>query len=337
MTSTLPRRTITFGVWDLLHTGHLKFLKECSEVSDELIVGIQSDESVFSQKGKYPAINEEQRKEMVLSLVHVTGVFLYNRLDYLDYAKSWYATDLALSENNRNEPRFDGVREYIASHGGKTYYFSYDHTVSSTKIKNSIVESNWGAIWDKVGEGDKDDYEIVGHNKDKTRDLAQYITATLDLRDYDSIIDFGCGTGVLLQALGCDYKIGIDISRAMLNRASKYPDLLLIQSDHIPVITPVDHIISWGVLHYLPNPQAVQYVILEMKALADNVLLMEIPDLEKRTLRLEHRKKLGKIIEPEPLYFKKEWFQEQGFRVWDTDLKISDNSEFSFTALYTKE
>lgn len=37
---------ITFGSWDLLHAGHLHFLRSCAMKCDELIVGLHIDPSI---------------------------------------------------------------------------------------------------------------------------------------------------------------------------------------------------------------------------------------------------------------------------------------------------
>ena len=55
------------GTFDLLHTGHIKFLKMCKSYGDYLIVGVISDIDVESYK-RVPIIDMENRKIMLENL-----------------------------------------------------------------------------------------------------------------------------------------------------------------------------------------------------------------------------------------------------------------------------
>jgi len=60
---------LTGGCYDLIHIGHLNFLKRCKILGDILIVAISSDLRVKERKGtKRPIISEENRVIMVSSL-----------------------------------------------------------------------------------------------------------------------------------------------------------------------------------------------------------------------------------------------------------------------------
>lgn len=68
------KRVITYGTFDLLHYGHLNLLKRCSQLGDELYVGVSTDDFV-KQKGKEPVYSLDKRMEMVADLKYVTKVF----------------------------------------------------------------------------------------------------------------------------------------------------------------------------------------------------------------------------------------------------------------------
>ena len=56
------RVVLTNGVFDLLHTGHLYYLKKARELGDALIIALNADASVRVLKGPArPVQNEEQR------------------------------------------------------------------------------------------------------------------------------------------------------------------------------------------------------------------------------------------------------------------------------------
>jgi FAD synthetase len=69
----LPSRKIVLatGVFDLLHTGHLRFLEESKRKGgprSKLVVVVARDKTVLRRKGKGPIIPEDQRRELVAAL-----------------------------------------------------------------------------------------------------------------------------------------------------------------------------------------------------------------------------------------------------------------------------
>ena len=67
------------GCFDILHTGHIKFLTEAKEQGDILIVGLNSDSSVKQNKGPDRPINNENDRALVLSkLEMVDYVVIFN-------------------------------------------------------------------------------------------------------------------------------------------------------------------------------------------------------------------------------------------------------------------
>ena len=74
------KKIATFGVFDLLHVGHVKFLEECKslEKDSQLTVVIARDSTVIKEKGKKPIMPEEQRKYIVQSLKPVDRAILGN-------------------------------------------------------------------------------------------------------------------------------------------------------------------------------------------------------------------------------------------------------------------
>ena len=68
----------TNGVFDILHTGHLKLLRHAHTLGKRLVVGINSDSSVKRVKGDLRPINEQNtRKEALLELGFVDDVVIF--------------------------------------------------------------------------------------------------------------------------------------------------------------------------------------------------------------------------------------------------------------------
>ena len=69
----------TNGVFDLLHPGHLRYLRRARQLGDALIVGINSDRSVRIIKGSdRPITPERERAEVVAALTCVDGVVIFD-------------------------------------------------------------------------------------------------------------------------------------------------------------------------------------------------------------------------------------------------------------------
>lgn len=65
------------GVFDILHYGHIHFLKKARALGDHLVVALESDKNVRRLKGdKRPIHDQNQRREMLESLHFVDEVII---------------------------------------------------------------------------------------------------------------------------------------------------------------------------------------------------------------------------------------------------------------------
>jgi cytidyltransferase-like protein len=62
-----PNIVLVFGVFDLLHPGHVSFLKQAQKVGDVLIIVVACDEIVKKLKQRKPHFNERQREAHIRS------------------------------------------------------------------------------------------------------------------------------------------------------------------------------------------------------------------------------------------------------------------------------
>ena len=70
---------LTNGCFDLLHSGHVFFLKEAAKCADVLWVGINSDASVKQLKGaNRPIYSEKERTYILNALSFIDGIFVFN-------------------------------------------------------------------------------------------------------------------------------------------------------------------------------------------------------------------------------------------------------------------
>ena len=77
------KRTIVFtnGCFDILHYGHIKYLRKCKGLGDVLIIGLNSDSSVRKIKGKKrPITGQKERAAILAALELVDYVTVFNEV-----------------------------------------------------------------------------------------------------------------------------------------------------------------------------------------------------------------------------------------------------------------
>ncbi|GAA1000037.1 MULTISPECIES: adenylyltransferase/cytidyltransferase family protein [Nocardiopsidaceae] len=73
----LERPAVVTGAFDVLHVGHVRFLRSIAERGLPLVVGIESDRRVGAWKGPGRPVNPaEERAETVAALACVSGAFV---------------------------------------------------------------------------------------------------------------------------------------------------------------------------------------------------------------------------------------------------------------------
>jgi D-glycero-beta-D-manno-heptose 1-phosphate adenylyltransferase len=76
------RITLANGGFDLLHVGHVRYLRGAKALGGKLVVAINSDESVRAAKGAgRPVMPEDERAEIVAALADVDAVVIFPELD----------------------------------------------------------------------------------------------------------------------------------------------------------------------------------------------------------------------------------------------------------------
>jgi len=68
----------TNGCFDILHAGHVRYLKQARKLGDVLIVGLNSDRSVSGLKPGRPVNSEKNRAEVLAALAAVDYVVIFN-------------------------------------------------------------------------------------------------------------------------------------------------------------------------------------------------------------------------------------------------------------------
>jgi cytidyltransferase-like protein len=72
------------GCFDMLHSGHVAFLKEAAQYG-KVYVGIGSDETIHNLKGRFPVNNQDERKFMLEALGCVKEAFINKGSGIMDF------------------------------------------------------------------------------------------------------------------------------------------------------------------------------------------------------------------------------------------------------------
>lgn len=79
----------TNGCFDILHVGHVKYLKEAKKCGDVLVVGLNSDVSVKMLKGETRPINPQSDRAQVLAALNcVDYVVIFDEISPIELLKS---------------------------------------------------------------------------------------------------------------------------------------------------------------------------------------------------------------------------------------------------------
>jgi rfaE bifunctional protein nucleotidyltransferase chain/domain len=69
----------TNGCFDLIHIGHIRYLREAKSFGDVLIIGLNSDASVSRIKPGRPVVPQDQRAEVLAAIEMVDYVTLFDQ------------------------------------------------------------------------------------------------------------------------------------------------------------------------------------------------------------------------------------------------------------------
>ncbi|MBI3576988.1 adenylyltransferase/cytidyltransferase family protein [Candidatus Gottesmanbacteria bacterium] len=99
------KKVLVGGCFDLLHFGHIEFLRQSKALGDWLVVALESDENVRKMKGESrPIHSQAQRKAMLEAISTVDEVIalppMYADKDYDKLVKDVRPSVLALTEGD---------------------------------------------------------------------------------------------------------------------------------------------------------------------------------------------------------------------------------------------
>lgn len=130
----------TNGVFDILHMGHVEYLKKAKRIEGSLIVGLNSDSSVKAlKKGKNRPINKEVSRAMCLSSIrYIDAVVIFEEDCPINLIKNlkpeYYTKGGDYNLNEIPEGRL------VTKMGGKVIKSIFKEGYSSSNIINKLEQ-----------------------------------------------------------------------------------------------------------------------------------------------------------------------------------------------------
>lgn len=127
----------TNGCFDILHVGHVRYLREAKKTADVLVLALNSDSSVRSIKGeKRPILNENERAEILAALEFVDFITIFEELTPLELI-CCLKPDILIKGGDWPEEKVVG-REEVKKWGGRVAIIPEIEGKSTTNIVEKI-------------------------------------------------------------------------------------------------------------------------------------------------------------------------------------------------------
>lgn len=184
------------------------------------------------------------------------------------------------------------------------------------------------------------------------RSYVNQVASKLEVREFESIFEVGCGSGAFLFPLYLSgHKVGgIDFSRSLIECASRFMpkgDFTVRDAVDISIDDKSDYVVANSVFFYFPSYEYASDVLSRVCEKARNAIaVLDVPDFAQKEKCEELRRNLYAPGQYEKryaglnhLYFKRSWFTEFGRRkglevqIWHQDIKGYGYNELRFNCI----
>lgn len=134
------RLVFTNGCFDILHVGHVRYLRAARREGDALVVAINSDASVRELKGEgRPIMTEGERAEMLAALAAVDYVTVFDSLSPRALIAK-LLPDVLVKGGDYSLEEIHG-REEVEAAGGRVLSLPFTEGASTSNIIERIRDS----------------------------------------------------------------------------------------------------------------------------------------------------------------------------------------------------
>ena len=127
----------TNGCFDILHIGHIRYLKEAKAKGDILVLGLNSDESVSRLKGPSRPVNKQQdRIDMLAEMEFIDYVVVFEE-DTPYNVITKVKPDILVKGGDYEPDKIVGA-DFVRSRGGSVEVIPFVEGKSTTNIINAM-------------------------------------------------------------------------------------------------------------------------------------------------------------------------------------------------------
>jgi len=131
----------TNGIFDIIHTGHIRYLQAAKQLGDILLVAVNSDDSVRALRGdKRPIVPESDRMEILRALACVDYVVVMPQdhpAEFLNYFKPDIHTKG--SDYDTSTGRKSRSKEIVERYGGQMCFIPLTPGKSTSNLIKTIT------------------------------------------------------------------------------------------------------------------------------------------------------------------------------------------------------
>jgi D-beta-D-heptose 7-phosphate kinase/D-beta-D-heptose 1-phosphate adenosyltransferase len=129
----------TNGCFDILHVGHLRYLKQARKLGDRLVVAVNSDSSVKKLKGNTrPILPQAERVEILSEFPFIDFVVIFNEETPYKIIKTLLPDVLVKGGDWKTGDIVGG--DLVKENGGKVAAISYIKGKSTTNIIDRVIK-----------------------------------------------------------------------------------------------------------------------------------------------------------------------------------------------------
>lgn len=133
------RVVFTNGCFDILHYGHVKYLKEAKSCGDILVVGLNSDASIRRLKSsKRPINTEKDRAEVLAALESVDHIIVFSEDTPYKLIGS-LKPDILVKGGDWRKEKIVGA-DIVLANGGKVLSLPYVKNKSTTNTIKKLIQ-----------------------------------------------------------------------------------------------------------------------------------------------------------------------------------------------------
>jgi len=128
---------MTNGCFDIIHAGHINYLKEAKKLGDKLVVAVNSDQSIKNLKGEGRPINLFKDRVNVLSAINFVDLIVMFDSDTPEELIKKVKPDILVKGSDYNINQIAGAK-YILANGGEVKLIELTKGLSTSNIFNKI-------------------------------------------------------------------------------------------------------------------------------------------------------------------------------------------------------